>query len=214
MNITYIGHACFAIESNGYKVVVDPYEAGSVPGFNPIDEEADLVLCSHQHFDHNAASEIKLRAGSENPFTITVIDTYHDECHGEKRGPNKIHIFDDGESKVAHLGDLGCDINVDLTEDERAMLTGLDAIMVPIGGTYTIDAKAATELIKQLGPKIAIPMHYRSNNFQFGLKDITTDDYFSAIFAEDGMVMVKRDDTIDSKSTPLAQAVFLRAKNA
>ena len=54
MKITWIGHACFKIESDGYTLIFDPYADGFVPGLKPLREKADMVLCSHEHGDHNA----------------------------------------------------------------------------------------------------------------------------------------------------------------
>ena len=90
MKITWIGHACFKIESDGYSIVLDPYADGSVPGFTPVREKANMVLCSHGHGDHNAADCVELTNGGENPFTITRIETYHDSQMGKQRGMNTI----------------------------------------------------------------------------------------------------------------------------
>lgn len=211
MKITYIGHACFTIEKNGYKVILDPYEDGYVPGFGPLREEADLVLCSHQHGDHNAESVVTLRTGAECPFEITRIETYHDDCHGAERGMNTIHILDDGVNKVAHLGDLGCNINEDMSEADIAALTDLDAILIPVGGTFTIDTPQAIDLIKQLNPRIAIPMHFRSDYYQFGFDVLTTDDYFVESCGE---VLKKYSYSIETEENQLTRVIMLRAEKS
>ena len=92
-----------------------------------------------------------------SPFTITEIHTWHDDARGTKRGSNCIRIFDDGTYRVAHLGDLGCELEPEQIE----ALKGLDAVMIPVGGFYTIDAKQAKALIDQIEPRVTIPMHYR-----------------------------------------------------
>jgi len=79
------------------------------------------------------------------------------------RGLNKIHILDDGVFKCAHLGDLGCE----LTAEEIEELRGLDLLMIPIGGFYTIDAAQAKKLVDRIQPKVVIPMHYRGEGFGF-----------------------------------------------
>ena len=94
MKITWIGHACFKIESNGYTLILDPYEDGYVPGLKPLRETADMVLCSHDHGDHNAKDLVEITEGKSCPFTITTIDTFHDEVQGAKRGPDTIHIIE------------------------------------------------------------------------------------------------------------------------
>ena len=163
MKITYLAHACFRIESKGYAIVIDPYEDGSVPGCGPIREQADQVLCSHGHHDHNAADCVTLRKGETSPFRVEVIDTWHDDQEGALRGANRIHILDDGECRLAHLGDLGCR----LTPDQLEKLRGVTALLIPVGGHFTIDAGQAHTLAEELAPTVTIPMHYRTENFGF-----------------------------------------------
>ena len=110
MKITYLAHACFKIESKGYSVVIDPYEDGYIPGCGNLDVEANMVLCTHGHGDHSAAHKVKIVDGGECPFKITELETYHDDKQGTLRGKTKMFILDDGESRVAHLGDIGCDL--------------------------------------------------------------------------------------------------------
>ena len=50
MTITWLGHACFALESAGYRIVIDPYQG--VAGLPDISTQANAVYCSHQHGDH------------------------------------------------------------------------------------------------------------------------------------------------------------------
>lgn len=174
VRITWLGHACFLVESDGYTILLDPYQDGYVPGLTPIRTEADQVICSHGHADHNAAEVASIKANGTSPFQITAIDTWHDDQQGALRGKNRIHILDNGCLKVAHLGDLGCE----LTPEQKAQLTGLDAVMVPVGGYYTIDAVQAKQLMDELCPKVIIPMHYRSEQFGYdvlGTLDLFTD---------------------------------------
>lgn len=174
MRITWLGHSCFKVESQGYAVIFDPYEDGRVPGFKPLRETADLVLCSHEHGDHNFRAGIELTDHGPLPFQVTEIAAFHDDHHGELRGSNTIRILDDGCLKIAHLGDLGCGLN----EDQAAQLEGLDAVMIPVGGFYTIDAAQARKLVERIHPRVAIPMHYRSETFGYdvlGTLDAFTD---------------------------------------
>ena len=174
MKITWLGHSCFRIEKNGFAVITDPYEDGSVPGLKPVRENAGLALCSHEHGDHNYRDAVTLSKAVPNPFTIESIDTWHDDVHGAKRGKNQIFILDDGESRIAHLGDLGCEPEPGQLE----RLKGLDAVLIPVGGFYTIDGKQAAELVKKIAPRIVIPMHYRSDAGKFGFDQIGTADDF------------------------------------
>ncbi|RHS90856.1 MBL fold metallo-hydrolase [Clostridium sp. AM42-4] len=164
MKLTWIGHSCFKLESNGYTLILDPYEDNYVPGLAPVRERADAVFCSHEHSDHNGRETVTLKQDSApSPFTVTEIHTWHDEAQGTKRGTNCIRIFDDGSYRVAHLGDLGCELEPEQTEQ----LKGLDAVMIPVGGFYTIDAAQAKALIDQIQPRVTIPMHYRGESFGY-----------------------------------------------
>ena len=163
MNITWLGHSCFRVESRGYTAVLAPYADGSVEGLLPVRETADLVLCSHEHGDHNARDLVTLREGKAPVFRVETISTYHDDQKGAKRGPNTIHILDDGVFRAAHAGDLGCA----LSGEELEKLKGLDVLMVPVGGYYTIDAAQARALVNAVKPRIVIPMHYRGQGFGF-----------------------------------------------
>lgn len=163
MHITWLGHSCFRVESRGYTAVLDPYADGSVEGLLPVRETADLVLCSHEHGDHKARDLVTLREGKAPVFRVETISTYHDDQKGAKRGPNTIHILDDGVFRAAHAGDLGCA----LSGEELEKLKGLDVLMVPVGGYYTIDAAQARALVNAVKPRIVIPMHYRGQGFGF-----------------------------------------------
>ena len=121
------------------------------------------MLCSHEHGDHNARDLVTLREGKAPVFRVETISTYHDDQKGAKRGPNTIHILDDGVFRAAHAGDLGCA----LSGEELEKLKGLDVLMVPVGGYYTIDAAQARALVNAVKPRIVIPMHYRGQGFGF-----------------------------------------------
>ncbi len=163
MTLTWLGHSCFLVESQGFRLILDPYEPGSVPGYQPISAQADQVLCSHEHRDHHGVDQVTLRQGGVSPFTVETISTWHDDQQGALRGPNTIHILDDGQCRIAHLGDLGCQ----LTATQKDQLKGLDALLIPVGGYYTIDASQAKALADELKPRVVIPMHYRGEGFGY-----------------------------------------------
>ncbi len=182
MIIKYIGHACFKImdKETGYSIVIDPYEPGSVPGFGAIKDIASEVLCTHDHFDHNHRDAIKVEPWGESPFDVKVIETYHDEVKGAKRGPNRIYIITDKKTgeKLIHYGDIG-EVLDDLMEGgNEELLSGADIALIPVGGTYTYDKDEALDLIERTKPKMVIPMHFRAEAAGFGLKDIGTIEEF------------------------------------
>ena len=162
ITITYYGHSCFTIEAEGYSIALDPYD-GHVPGYAPLKIEANEVLCSHEHSDHNFREAVLLKTGGENPFKITEIHSYHDPEKGALRGVNTIRIFEHGGLRIAHLGDIGC-----RPEDEQTeQLKALDAVLAPVGGTYTFDAKEQKAFLDEIKPRVIIPMHYRFGSFGF-----------------------------------------------
>ena len=178
MKLTWLGHACFAIEHEGCTVVADPYLR--VEGYPHMHAEAQAVTCSHQHLDHNGTARVTLKEGGENPFTIRAVEVFHDEKEGALRGKNLIHIYSAGGITVAHLGDLGHT----LSAGQAAQIGKVDAVMIPVGGFYTVDAAAAKAVCEQLQPRIVIPMHYR--HAPFGLSAVAGVEPFLALWqAED-----------------------------
>lgn len=175
MKIRWLGHACFRFESEGSSLVLDPYEDHRVPGVGTVRAEADAVLCSHGHGDHNAVENIAL-TGRPCTLSVEVHNCFHDDKAGALRGTNKIHIISDGPVRVAHCGDLGHRPEGALLE----ALKGLDALLVPVGGYYTMDAAAAHALAEAVQPKVVIPMHYRVDG-RFGYAEIGTLDEFLAL---------------------------------
>lgn len=157
LELRWHGHACFELTCKDFTVIFDPYEDNYVQGFGALDVAADLVLCSHQHKDHGAAHVVRPLTGHENPFTITPIQTFHDPEGGSLRGENTIHLLQAGRLKVAHFGDIGCE----LTPAQIEALKGLDVAMIPVGGFFTIGPEEAKKLIDTIQPKVVIPMHYR-----------------------------------------------------
>ena len=158
LQIIWHGHACFSVRCRDYTVVLDPYQDGAVPGFPPLRLEADCVLCSHGHHDHNAAENVKLRAGRESPFTVTALLTFHDDQGGALRGQNTIRILEADGLRLAHFGDLG---TAALPPEQEAALQNLDAALIPVGGFFTIGPQEAAALVRRLRPRVVIPMHYK-----------------------------------------------------
>lgn len=166
VRIEWLGHSCFAVEEDGYRIVFDPYEDGSVDGLAPLRTEADLILCSHGHADHDGTGCVSIRPGAEkkkNPFAITELASWHDEVQGKKRGPNTIRILDDGTYRIAHMGDIGCD----LMPEQKKALSQLTVMLVPVGGFFTLEPDRIFALVKELAPEVVIPMHYRGKGFGY-----------------------------------------------
>lgn len=164
MRLTWHGQSCFTIEASDSTVVLDPYQNGMVLGHEPLALTADAVYCSHEHADHNARDKVVL-TGKESMISVEEIHTFHDNKQGRMRGENIIRIFSAGGLRAAHLGDLGCE----LEPEQKERLKGLDVVMIPVGGFFTINAKQAKALVDELKPRITIPMHYRAPGRRFGI---------------------------------------------
>jgi len=175
MKIRWLGHSCFELTLNNGKVfVTDPYDESV--GYPPLRVRADAVLSSHDHFDHNHFAAV---AGDPQIINqpgeyeacgakITAVPTWHDDAAGAKRGSNLITVIEADGLRVAHLGDLG---HLPETDEQRAALAGLDAMLIPIGGYFTIDTPQAVQIIEAFKPRCAIAMHFRNRCCGFPISD-------------------------------------------
>jgi L-ascorbate metabolism protein UlaG (beta-lactamase superfamily) len=134
---------------------------------------ADLVLVTHEHSDHNevAAAEgsptvIRSTAGTlDSPVgEVVAIASEHDDRAGTQRGPNTIFCFTLDDLRVCHLGDLG---QHTLRPEQREAIGNVDVVFVPVGGGPTIGGVEAAAIVRELGPRVAIPMHYGSEAVDF-----------------------------------------------
>ena len=170
--IEWFGHSTFQITSSkGTRILTDPHGAFDLP--RPTLPQ-HIVTTSHQHGPHNSVGMALgnpvilhgLTPGGEDwqkisttirDVSVYVVPAFHDKSRGMQRGKNAIFVFRVDDICIAHLGDLGHL----LTPEQLKMLGKIDVLLVPIaGGYYTITASEAQEVIKQVNPKIAIPMHY------------------------------------------------------
>ncbi len=181
VSLQYLGHAAFAIQSPGQIVVLtDPFDT-EFTGYSDPQARAHLVTVSHEHQDHNAARTVLpftamgrgsvrvIREGSarEGDVTVTAVPSHHDASGGSARGPNRIFRIEAGAIRIAHLGDLGHT----LTPEQVTALGRVDVLLIPVGGHFTIGPDQAAEVVRQLNPRLAIPMHYRTPATRRGLAE-------------------------------------------
>jgi len=168
MTIQWYGQSCFQIIASRNRgeetsIILDPFSEEI--GLKLPKLEADLLLITHQHHDHN---NIKAVTGNyfliEEPgeydvknVTVQGIASYHDNSQGKERGENIIYSIGVEDLKICHLGDLG---QKELTAEQLEKIGEVDILMIPIGGTYTISDREAAKIMSQLEPKITIPMHF------------------------------------------------------
>ena len=185
MNITWLGHSCFLVESGGWRIVLDPYYVETYPALHV---DADEVLCSHSHRDHAFLEAVTLsgRDRAESPFAVETVSTFHDEKDGALRGENTIHILRAEGLTVVHCGDLGHE----LSEEQLKKIKGCDALLIPVGGYYTIDAAQAKRITDAVKPRIIVPMHYRRG--AQGLQQVCGVDRFLELFRSADIRMLSR----------------------
>lgn len=172
MDVKWLGHSCFLITSEkGLRVITDPYSVSGGIHYDPIKETADIVVVSHDHFDHNAVSAVPGKPEVVRGNGIRAVRgvqfrgvaTYHDASHGKQRGANTVFCFTLDDIRLCHLGDLGHLLN----QAQINEIGAVDILFVPTGGFYTIDAAGASTVCDQLRPKVIIPMHFRTAKCDF-----------------------------------------------
>jgi L-ascorbate metabolism protein UlaG (beta-lactamase superfamily) len=180
MKIKWYGHAAFKITTgNGIRIIIDPYQSGAYGGalsYGKIEEEADIVLTSHDHDDHNYTKGIKgkyelIKDATQKDIKgvkIKGIPTFHDTSRGKERGKNVMFLIEADNLRVLHVGDLGHT----LEKEKISEIGKIDILLIPVGGYYTIDAKEATLVMEALGPKVTIPMHFKTEKCGFPISEV------------------------------------------
>ena len=179
VQLRWLGHACFLLRSPaGVHVLIDPLN--NALGYPlPTLPDIDLVLLSHEHADHanvglapgrpkvvRGASTDLWHAGEVHlgDVTATVIaGAYHDQEQGAARGRTALLSVVAGGVRLLHLGDLGHVLDANLIAQTR----GHDVVCVPVGGHLTLDGAGAAEVVDQITPRVAIPMHFRPSGREF-----------------------------------------------
>lgn len=170
MKIKWLGHASFLITSeSGTRIITDPYKPADDLKYGRIEEPADIVTVSHEHSDHSHVAAVKgspqvVRGTAEaKGIKFKGILSAHDDAGGSQRGKNTIFCFEVDGVNVCHAGDLG---HV-LSDKQVTELGRVDVLLIPVGGFYTIGAKAASQVCAQLKPRVIIPMHYKTEKLDF-----------------------------------------------
>ncbi len=220
MDITYLGHASFRLKGKNTTLVTDPYELEKVGLKFPKHVMADVVTVSHDHPDHNAFHQIEGTPyvihgpGEYEVKGVGVIGTtsFHDDEKGAKRGKNTIYRIEMDGLSIVHLGDLGHT----LSADEVDALDGVDILMIPVGGHFTINPTAAVSVINEIEPSIVIPMHYKRDDMtglpaQAGdaFKDLATVQMFLKEIGKEDVVAQPKLSVTKDKLPEQMQVVVL-----
>lgn len=185
MNIQWLGHACFLFTANdGRTLLTDPFDPSV--GYTAPGVPVNVVTCSHDHYDHHGTESLPLGytvidqpgVHQVSGLTIEGISSFHDDEFGMLRGRNLIYRFTMDDLSVAHLGDLG---HLP-TETQCAQLEGIDVLLIPVGGTFTLDGARAADVVRMLRPRIAIPMHYKTRYLESRLSVLSEETDFTAQF--------------------------------
>jgi L-ascorbate metabolism protein UlaG (beta-lactamase superfamily) len=180
MRVRWFGQSSFLLTGDERSVFIDPFGDMSVFAarglqfdYPPIDVDAELVLVTHEHGDHNAVDVVggspevlRSRAGRhESPIgEVVAVASEHDDVAGTARGPNTIFSFALDGLRVSHLGDFGQQA---LRPEQHAAIGDVDVLFIPVGGGPTIGGAPAAELVRSLAPRLVVPMHYRTAAVNF-----------------------------------------------
>ena len=183
MKIEYFGHACFRVtDQNGVSWLSDPYT--DVGYALPSGVFADCVTVSHGHFDHNAIHLVdykkvidRLGKFETDGIVFEGVQTYHDDKGGALRGENIVYLVKMDGFTLCHLGDIGQELDKEFVQ----RLGRVDILMIPIGGTYTLDAVQAKAYVDAIAPKIVLPMHYKPLD---GTINITDEKLFLSLCSD------------------------------
>lgn len=180
MKVKWLGHAAFLLSAEeGTKIITDPYVPGAYDGavgYSPIKEMTDVVTVSHDHADHNGTNQLPgspqiikgKGAWTVKGIKISGIGTFHDPNSGRERGRNTVFVYEIDRVRVVHLGDLG-----HIPDEATANSIGrVDVLLIPVGGTFTIDAEEARQVVALLKPRLVIPMHYKTPKLGFAIAGV------------------------------------------
>ncbi len=208
MKIKWWGHASFLITaSDGTRTLTDPYDE-ELP-YAEINDRADYVTVSHSHYDHNAVGVVPgnprvvddVKGYKDEKIKIEGISSYHDDAQGSKRGENIIFKIELEGIKVCHMGDLGHLLN----EEQVERLSGVDILLIPVGGNYTINAEQASKILEVLNPPVVIPMHYKTDILDFPIKGV---DEFTKLFTPEKVEKIDGSE-VEIEEIPSTQKVYI-----
>jgi L-ascorbate metabolism protein UlaG (beta-lactamase superfamily) len=178
-NIHWLGHAGFRIDAEGQAIYLDPFQITGGP-------KADLILISHDHFDHCSPADV---AKIQKPETIIITvaqaaakltGTIKQVKPGEEWQVKGISIktiaayninkfrspgipFHPKDSKyvgfIIRVGGQTIYHAGDTDFIPEMQRLGVDIALLPVSGTYVMTAEEAVEAAKAINPKLAVPMH-------------------------------------------------------
>jgi L-ascorbate metabolism protein UlaG (beta-lactamase superfamily) len=178
MRVRWFGQSAFLLTGE-QRVAIDPF--GPLPpgrdmrfAYPPIQGvEADLLLVTHEHFDHSgvdaiggAPQVIRSTAGTlDSPIgEVVAVASEHDDAAGTKRGPNTIFVFSLDGLRLCHMGDFG---QAAVRAEQRRAIGAIDVLFLPVGGRPTMGGAQAADVARELTPRLIVPMHFRTPALDF-----------------------------------------------
>jgi len=206
MVITWYGQSCFKITSGDLTIAVDPFSKEI--GLTPPRFKADILLVSHEHYDHANVETIPegafvIRGPGEYEVKgvyIRGVETFHDKAQGKERGLNTAFLIEAESIRILHLGDFGEKEVRGSVSDE---IGDVDILLIPVGGTYTIDEEDASRIVKQIEPRFAIPMHYKIPGLKInlsGVEPFLKEMGAAKVVAQEKLVVKKKDMEEEGKT--------------
>jgi len=168
ITIEYLAHAAFLIHSpQGAAAAIDPYNSNRWLGYSfPTDLQADAVLVTHPHYDHDAdyqfpASNPRFRlpgAYSVEDLRIQGVEGKHALHYGKEFGQlNTVWLIETGGLRILHVGDNG-----PLSKAALQEIGNVDVLLAPMDDLeHILTFAQLDEMAEQLQAKVVVPMHYR-----------------------------------------------------
>ncbi len=209
IKIRWHGHACFDI-SDDVTIVTDPHDGSSI-GIKPPKTKADIVLVSHDHYDHNKVRMVEkegteiIGAGEKEVYGVMIkgIGAYHDKEKGSKRGEITIFMFTIEGLTFCHLGDLG-----HVLDEEKVKEIGkIDILFIPVGGVFTLDGREALEICRKIQPKVIVPMHYKISGLSLPIERV--DDFLVHVEGEYPVRHVANEIEIEKEDLPSSGEIWV-----
>ncbi len=162
MEIVWLGHCCFRIKAKEATVVTDPCDKST--GYSLGRPTADLVTVSFDDRAHNYAEGVAgtprvIEGPGEFEIAGTSVVGVATPRDTERKLGNVAYVIELEDLRVGHLGALGSIP----TSDQVEAMGAVDILLVPVGGGDSLDATAAAEAIALIEPRMAIPMHYKTD---------------------------------------------------
>jgi L-ascorbate metabolism protein UlaG (beta-lactamase superfamily) len=187
LHITWYGHAAFLIETEGLRIILDPYRSPDSGGYLPIDEPADLVVVSHENdryhshlgqivppFETLRALELPPGGSVFRGIRFEAIHVFETPARLPEDEVTIVHFRAEG-LHVVFLGDLGHT----LSDSELTDLRGSDIVLAAAGGPPTIAVADLPPLLRAMGARMVIPMHFKTPRINLNIAPV--EDFLTAM---------------------------------